>query len=205
MEIGNALSGATTGASVGSLFGPVGTGIGALAGGALGLFGSKKKKKKTISTFDPQQQDLYNKYMQGINGQGQFADLYNFNAGAANQNFDANVARPANRNFQENIIPSITGQFRGQNLQNSSYLGESLGKAGRDVQEGLNAQRSNYLYQGEQAANQRRSGGIDKLLNTQTFAQDASRDPGSAIDQILNVAGPAAGEWFADYIKTKRG
>lgn len=210
-DLGSAATGALTGAATGSIFGPIGTGVGAVVGGTAGLFGSKKKKKKKpnrISTLDPQQQALYDDSIQGLQGKGQFADLYNFNPEQANAVFDANVSRPAYRNFNENVIPSITGQYRKGNLMNSSYSAEALSRAGRDVQEGLDAQRSAALYQGSQDALNRKTQGIDRLLNTQTFAYENPEDtsPGG-VDQILNKLGPMAGDWFADYLKqnTQRG
>jgi hypothetical protein len=57
---GDTVSGATTGFSFG---GPVGAGIGGLAGFAKGLFTRKKKKKKKISTLDKNQQDPLAIYM----------------------------------------------------------------------------------------------------------------------------------------------
>lgn len=204
---GGAVSGAASGASIGSIIPGVGTAIGGAVGGIIGgisgLFGSKKKKKpKKRSTLDPQQQSLYNDYISSIRGEGPMKDMYKFDAGGYNDVFDKTVGRAANRNFQENIVPTITGQFRSNNLQNSSYAGESLSRAGRDVQENLDAQRSANVFQGQQQANQNRQNAINGILGTQTFAYDK---PGAqapnAIDQILGSVGPAAGEWFADYLK----
>lgn len=200
-DFGSGASGAISGAAAGSSFGPIGTAAGGLIGGLTGLFGSKKKKKKRISTLDPQQQGLYNDYVSSIRNQGPFSDLYNFDSEGYNKVFDQNVSRPANRNFQENIIPSITGQFRNNNLMNSSYTGEALSRAGRDVQENLDAQRSANIFQGQQQANSNKQNAINNVMNTQTFAYQ--KPNGSSIDQILSTAGPAAGEWFADFLKKK--
>jgi len=203
--VGSAISGAISGASAGSAFGPWGTGIGAIAGGIGSLFGSKKKKKKPnkiFSTLDPQQQGLYKDYVNSIRGKGPFGDLYNFDAEGYNNVFDQTIGRPAYRNFQENIIPGITGQYRQNNLMNSSYSGEALSRAGRDVQEGLNAQRSANVFSGQQQANANKQNAINNIMNTQTFAYEK---PGpskpSTIDQILGSVGPQAGEWLADYLK----
>lgn len=199
-DFGSALGTAATGAATGSLFGAPGTIAGAGLGFVSGLFGSKKKKKKKpkpISTLDPQQQGLYDEYVNGLRGQGPMAGQYNFDANAANQNFDLNYSRPAYRNFRENIIPDITSQFRNRNTQNSSYAGQALARAGRDVQESLDAQRSNYLYQGEQNAFNRRQKGVENALGTTTFDyQTPAPQQKSGIDQILNSLGPAAGEWL---------
>lgn len=205
--LSGATSGGLTGASIGSAIPGVGTAIGglggALIGGIGGLFGKKKKKRpRQLSTFDPQQQELYNQYTQALRGQGPLANIYGYDANAANQNFDANVSRPAYRNFQENIVPSITGQFRSGGLQNSTYLGQALSRAGRDVQENLDALRSNTMFQGQQNSNLQRQSGIENALNRQTFANQrpTERAP-SMLDQILGQAAPAAGDWFADFIR----
>jgi hypothetical protein len=192
-----AASGAVSGATIGSTFGPWGAAIGGLAGGALGLFGKKKKKKpKPISTLDPQQQKLYNDYIAGIRGEGPFSNLYNFDTEGYNKVFDQTIGRQANRNFQENTIPGITGQFRGSNLMNSSYTGEALSRAGRDVQENLDALRSQNVFQGQQEAQRARRAGITDVLGTHSVPQEKK----GILDQILGQVGPAAGEYLGGYL-----
>ncbi len=205
---GSGISGAASGAAMGSFLGPVGTAGGAILGGVMGLFGGKKKKKKPkqISTLDPNQQALYKDHMDGLRGQGQFADLYKYDAEGANANFDQNVSRPAYRNFQENIIPGITGQFRSQNLMNSSYTGEALGRAGRNVQENLDAQRSNMIFNGQQNANNNRMNGVQNALNMQTMAyQKPGPQNPSTLDQILGSLGEHSGQYLADYFSKGSG
>jgi hypothetical protein len=176
-----------------------------VAGGLLGLFGrSKKKKPKRISTLDKTQQGIYNQYAQGLQGKGQYADMFNFDPNAARQNFNQMYAQPAYRQFQEEMIPGITGQFRGGNLQNSSYLGGALSKAGSDVQKNLDAQLANMLYQGQQDSVNRRINGINNLLNMQTFAYQQPQQ--SAGDQVfgslMDIGGKAAGAYFNNKFAT---
>ena len=209
-----ALSGAASGAMIGSVVPGVGTAIGAVAGGLFGglggLFGGgnkKRKKLKKLSTLDPQQQALYNDYISSIRGEGPMAGMYKFDEEGYNKVFDQTIGRHAYRNFNENVIPGITGQFRGGNIGNSSYTGESLSRAGRDVQENLDALRSQNIFQGQQQALDRKQSAIQGALNTQTFAYHdpnsgaISGGGGGGIDSILNSVAPAAGEWFADYLK----
>lgn len=200
---GTAVGGALTGAAAGSSFGPIGTGLGALAGGVAGLFGSKKKRTKKprrVNTFDPQQQELYNQYVGSLRGEGPFKDMYNFDAEGYNNVFDQTTSRPAYRNFQENIVPQITGQFRQGNLMNSSYAGESLARAGRNVQENLDAERSRNIFAGQQQSQANKQNAINNILGQKTFDyQQRSNSPG--IDQILNTTAPAVGEWFANYLR----
>ncbi len=197
-------SGAVTGAAAGAPLGPLGIAGGAIIGGAAGLFGGgkkKKKKPKIFSTLDPQQESLYKDYVKSLRGKGPLKDLYNFDTEGYNDVFDKTIGKPAYRNFQENIIPGITGQFRSEGLMNSTYAGQSLSRAGRDVQENLDAQRSANIFQGQQNAQNARQSGVENALNRQTFSygQPEAKTP-STIDQILNKGGPAAAEWFADYL-----
>ncbi len=194
-----ALSGAATGFAIG---GPWGAAAGGLIGGAAGLFGSKKKKRKKISTLDPQQQALYNDYVKSIRGEGPFSDMFNYDVEGANANFEKNVSRPAYRQYRENVIPSITGQFRNNNIGNSSYTGEALARTGRDVQENLDAQRSNMIFQGQQQANQNRLAGMNTILGTKTF--DYQEPGGNSIDNILNQVGPEAGKYVFNYLAYQR-
>lgn len=202
----SALSGAASGAAAGSAFGPWGAAAGGVIGGVAGLFGSKKKRTKKprrIGTFDPQQQELYNQYVGSLRGEGPFKDMYNFDAEGYNNVFDQTTARPAYRNFRENVIPNITGQYRQGNLMNSSYSGEALARAGRDVQENLDALRSQNIFSGQQQANANKQNAINSILNQKTFGfQDRQQSQG--IDSVLNAAAPAVSQWFADYLNNSR-
>lgn len=206
-DVGTGLSGGLSGAGTGfALGGPVGAGIGFLTGATTGFFKKKKPKKpKPMSTLDPQQQQLYNEYIASLRGEGPHSSLFKYDSDTANANFDQNVGRPAYRNFQENIIPGITGQFRKGNIGNSSYTGEALSRAGRDVQENLDALRSDMQFQGQQQANINKQNAINSLLNmqTQAYQKPGAQQP-STIDQILNSFGPIAGDMFADAVKDWR-
>ncbi len=204
VDYGNVASGVLAGAATGSAFGPIGSAVGGLGGGLLGLF-SKRKKKKKISTLDKNQTDLYDKYTQGINGKGDFAGLFNFDSKSASDLFTKTTAQPAYKNFKENVIPGITGQFRGGNLQNSSYLAGALSKAGTDVQTNLDNQLAQMLHKGQEDSVNRRINGLNGILNMQTFAYEKPQN--TAIDNATQAfaggAGQVAGNKFAEYLKPK--
>ena len=122
--------------------------------------------------------------------------MFNFDEKAATDNFNTSYAQPAYQNFQENVVPTITGQFRGQNLQNSSYLGGALGKAGTDVQRDLNAHMSNMLYQGKQGAIDRRLQALQHSLGVQTFAYQQPQ--GNSFDAALGGLTQGAGQILAN-------
>ena len=193
-SVSGAASGAATGGSIGGLPGAV---VGGIFGAATGLFGKKKKKRK-ISTFDKKQQQINDLQGQGLLGQGPLADLYNYNPQEANAVFDKTIANPAYRGFQENIVPTITGQFRSEGLQNSSYAGDALSKAGRDVQEMLDARRAEYLYGEQNNARTARRQGIENYQNRSTQAWDAN-NPSMDITDIINSIPKEAIAGVRDY------
>lgn len=197
-DFGGGLGGAASGAAVGSAFGPVGAAIGGVAGGLLGLFGRKKKKPKRLSTLNKDQEALMNKYSQGVQGQGPLSGLFDYNPQDTRDVFTKTYAQPAYQQYQENIVPGITGQFRGGNLQNSSYLAGALSKAGVDVQRNLDAQLSNMIYQGQQDSVNRRINAINNILGTQTFAyQKPQQTAGQqAFSSLMDVGGKSAGSYF---------
>jgi hypothetical protein len=192
---GSGISGGASGAASGfAAGGPIGGVIGGVAGLFGGLFGgSKKKKKKKISTLDKNQQKINESQFQSLNGEGPWADLYNYDPEKANAVFDQTIGNPAYRNFQENVVPKITGSFRSNGLMNSSYAGDALSKAGRDVQESLNGQRTKYLYDTENAAKGSKQNAIENYQNRQTFAYDQAAPSGGGgfnIDSILQSITP---------------
>jgi hypothetical protein len=199
---GSGASGAASGAATGfSVGGPAGAVVGGVAGLFGGLWGgNKKKKKKKLSTLDKNQQGLHDEQYQAFHGEGPLADLYNYDPEKANAVFDQNIGNPAYRNFSEQIVPKITGAYRSQGLMNSSYSGDALSKAGRDVQENLNAKRSEYMYNQENQAKQNKINSLENYQNRQTFAYDDSPNQGGGnwMDNILNSISPGGLSKFTE-------
>jgi hypothetical protein len=206
-DFGNFLGNVAGGAGAGSAAGPWGTALGGVAGAVYSLFsggGKKKNKKKKLSRFDENQAKLYQQKYDALQGKGPLGDIYSHNPEKANKNFDLNYDAPATRNWLETKVPEITGQYRKNNTFNSSYSGEALARSGRDLQEGLNAKRYDYLYKGEENAKANKRDSIDKLLSMQTFDYDDSKGGGNFIDELIETGGKDAGKWFVDFLK-KRG
>ena len=203
-DFGAGLSGAGTGAVYGGSFGGP---IGALVGGGIGALGGffgGAKKDKNVSTFDPKQKELYEQRSQALQGGGgPLADVYGqFNPTAMRNYYEQSYAKPAYKEFQENVVPTITGAFRGKNLQNSSYLGGALAKAGTDVQGNLNSQMANLLYQGEQSQQTRRANALDQILGLQTQVHE--RQQPSIFDNLLAGLTGQAGDLLGDYLKKRQ-
>lgn len=158
--------------------------IGALLGGFAGSGGSYKK----VSRFDKDQRDLFSLLKEAIQGGGgPFGDLVSpFDEEAAGERFEQGVARPALDQFREQIIPQITGQFRGQNLGESSYLGQGLSREGSRLESDLAAAKANQLFQGREAGLERRLKALQNYLGTQTFDYMPKTN---TLDNILKGAG----------------
>lgn len=192
----NALGGASVGFGIG---GPIGGVAGGLIGGISSLFGNKKKKKKTISAFDPRQQQLNQYQFDSILGKGPLADLYNYDPEAANKVFDLNVARPAYRDLQEKAIPSVTGQFRSHGLMQSSYAGDAVGRLVRDTQENLDAKRAEYQYGEQRGARDAKRNAVENYQNRNTFAYESGEKPFD-IGAIINSLSPSNIQQFKDVL-----
>jgi len=142
------LGGAGTGAAIGSMFGPIGTGVGAgvgaLAGGLGGLFGGGKKGGvQQAQRFNPAQQNA----LQLLLGQGS-QGLQNPYAGFED------ISNYANKQFQENIVPSLAERFTsmGNGALSSPAFASQLGQAGSGLAEALAALRAQYGQQNQQNA-----------------------------------------------------
>ncbi len=201
-----ALGGASTGAAIGSIVPGIGTAAGAVAGGLFGgiagLFGNKKKKKKkTVSTFDKRQSGLNKQQHSAILGKGPLADLYNYDPESANEVFDQTKARKAYRDLNEKVIPGLTGQFRKEGLMNSSYAGDAIAKLNRDVQENLDSLRSDYLYNEQKDARNAKRNAVEGLQNRSTFAYDTAATQGGGFDinRVLSSITPEMIEQSKNY------
>lgn len=204
-QFGSAASGAASGAAAGSSVLPgVGTVVGGILGGVAGWFGGKKKKKKKkISTLDEDQKKLNKAQHQSIFGEGPLADLYNYDPEKANEVFDKTIGRYAYRNLHEKSIPELTGQFRNKGLMQSSYAGDAVGKLVRDVQESLDAQRAQTLYNEQKEARGAKRNAVENLQNRQTFAyeqQNPSKSSGNVMDLINPENLDKVGDFAVKYL-----
>lgn len=105
------------------------------------LFG-KGEKTEQFQRFNPQQQDVLNRLLEG--GEGQLGDAFGYLQGILGNNPEAfeKFAAPSRRSFEENTIPTIAERFSGLNAQKSSAFPQALGKAAAGLEENLSAQRA---------------------------------------------------------------
>lgn len=110
------------------------------------LFG-KGEKTEQFQKFTPQQQDIFGQLLGGA-GQ-QLPQAFEFLSSILGQDPEAisKFEAPTRRAFEEQTIPSIAERFTGAGAQKSSAFGQQLGKAGKDLEEGLAAQRGNMSFQ----------------------------------------------------------
>ena len=81
--------------------------------------------------------------------------LQPFAGGQFNQQVGGPLAAFANRNFQQNTIPSITGQAGAAGVARSSGLTDALTQAGVDLNLGLSAQLAPFAFGAQQSGLQR--------------------------------------------------
>ena len=107
------------------------------------LFG-KGSKTKTKPIYNPQQRNVLDQLLGGLQGQlpQGLQNLQNI-LGGDEASFKAFEA-PARRGFEQQTLPTIAERFTGQfgtGSQQSSAFGQALGTAGRELEENLFAKR----------------------------------------------------------------
>lgn len=188
-DIDQIIKGATGGAAAGSAIPFLGSAMGGILGGLGGLFGGKKRYKQQTTLTGNQQQANKDQFGSFYN-QGPFADLYNYNPEMANTVFDQTRFNPAMRNWNEGIVPKITGQFRGDNMMQSSYAGDALARSGRDLTETLEGQRNQYLYGLESEARSAKRKALEDYQNRSMFKYDTNPQQNTASQVVDALSDP---------------
>lgn len=160
--------------------------VGGVIGLTKGFFGKKKRKK---SHLEKRQKQLNKDQYSAFQGEGPLADLYNYDPEKANEVFDKTIGRYAYRDLHERAIPEVTGQFRNKGLMQSSYAGDAIAKLTRDVQESLDAQRAQTLYNEQKEARQAKRQGIEQYQNRSApVKQQKTSGGGFDVGNIVNIA-----------------
>ncbi len=144
---GGAAAGAGSGALAGSALGPWGTAGGALVGGLSGLFSGNKDKTRQIPTQTKEQQEylrnILSQLQQGGIGQnyGQATD-YLSQMMSGDPEAYARFAAPHMTQFEQQTVPMLAERFAGMTgpfgrPTDSSGFGQALGSAGGQLQSNL--------------------------------------------------------------------
>jgi hypothetical protein len=142
------------GTAAGSFGGPIGSGIGGTLGALLPhlvhkLSGSTNKGKqgKSVTGYDFNQ----NPDVQNIRKLWE-ASPYNkpFNAEESNQNFNTQIADPANKYYQEKIRPGIESKYSNPDTTGGSALRNAINSGAEDLGGSLGEMRSKYLQNAQQ-------------------------------------------------------
>jgi len=185
------LTGAGTGATIGSAFGPIGTGVGAglggLIGGGAGLFGAgagTESRTQQFQKYTPAQQNILNQLL----SRG-FSGLNNPTEG-----FDP-IENRARTQFQTQTIPSLAERFTalGGNERGSSAFQGALGSAASGLEEALAALRAQYGMQNRQLALSELGLGLTPQFENAYFRQQ----PGG-FESFLTAAAPGFSKYATE-------
>lgn len=220
MNFGAGLSGALSGAGLGSSFGPVGSAIGAGIGGLAGLFGSgSAPKMKKYATMSKDQQRLFNDklnnplensplYQQGATS---LRDILNMDP-----NYTSRLEAPLLRKFEQEIAPGIAERYAAQGTGggalSSSGFNQAMARGVENLGQDLGAQRASLL---QNAINQALSfsqapyQSALQYAQTPTFAygmQPAQEGVAPGLFQTAgSIFGPSAGKFFANKFNSPAG
>lgn len=142
-----------------------------------GLFGGQKE-----TPIQGQQRNIIELLMQGLSGEGPFADLFKNDEAF----FQKSYVEPALSQFENKIAPQIQQQFIQSGLQRGSGLDSALTQAGIDMNQLLSQLRG----QMQQGAQNRASSAISHILGQNAGVPEQSL--GEKLGQSL--AGYASGQ-----------
>ncbi len=105
--------------------------------------------------------------------------------------FNQGVAQPAQKFYEQNIIPSIKSQYSSPSAVNGSALSQALAQSGQELAQGLGGFRQNYLLQqqGQHAQGQ-----------LQSIAQSLGLSQARA-SQTQPIIQEAQSGWLQDFLK----
>lgn len=177
-------AGATTGAGIGSVFGPWGTAGGAAIGGLAGGFLGGESSEET--SMQKTKRELVDQLLGSLNGQGPYSDLFTANEA----DFQRSFADPARARFKNQTAPQIQQAYIASGQQRGTGLEDTLARAGVSMDDMLNQNYLNY----QQGAQNRKTNAIGNILNQDkgadnptSFASEyfGSDQFGGDLDRIL--------------------
>jgi len=165
-----------------------------------GILGGKKERVMETPRYTPQQEAVLNQLLSG--GQQQLPQGFEFLSNILSQSPEAMSAfeRPALRQFEEQILPTIAERFTGgfgTGSNKSSAFGQQLGAAGAGLAENLQAQRAGLGFKGLDQLLRILSGGLGERTErtfrpgSPGFLEGILGGTSQAIGQGLGQAGSA--------------
>lgn len=146
---------------------------------------SNQSPKET--KIQKQQRRLIDQLIDGLGGQGDFANLFETDPEAFKKSFED----PAMAQFQNRTAPGIQQQFIASGLQRGTGLDDSLTRAGVDMQSMLNSEYMKFL-----------QGGLDRKQNMLSgiLNQGAGVAPGLSTGEaaMQGASGYLTGDSFAN-------
>ena len=172
-------------------------GFGALGGAAFNRL-NKTRKPKKVSLLDDRQENILELLNQAAQGQGPFAGLTQTDPEQTAGFFNEAVAQPLINQFNEEILPGITGQFRGKGLGQSTFAGQAAARAGEGLERTLASQLANQQFAQLNQGNQNLMSILNTILDKQTsgFQQPQLSPLDQMLGQLLNLGTQAAGKAF---------
>jgi hypothetical protein len=195
MDWGSVGSGAVSGASTGSIFGP----WGAAAGGVLGalgggIFGGKDKKPKikNYPLYNPEQMKLIGSYNQGASELNPEAFDYIKSILSNDPKAFEDFERPMMEQFNTRTVPQLAERFSGIGARDSSAFNQSLAQAGRGLSGDLATMRANL-----------RDSAMNKLMQYNNLALTQTTSPymQEGKQSALNAMVPGAATNLANAAK----
>lgn len=151
------------------------------------LFGGKDKIKKASKT-NPMQDQLMALIQEGLSkGTGPFAELL---GGFNKEQFDEGVAKPAMKNFEENILPQLNEKFISGNQVLGTGMQRAQMKAGTDLQ----SQIASLMYEAQQGQKQNQLAGVNALLGKDTVENVYKKGNGGAVQGMIQGFAEGAGK-----------
>lgn len=132
------------------------------AAGSIGS-GLLGRRKGTETGEQKRDRAIIDQILQGISGEGQFADLF----GADEDIFNRLYGDPARSRFQNQTAPQIQQEFIASGQQRGTGLEDTLTRAGVDMDTLLNQQFGQF----QQGAQDRQASALSGILGQRTGAQ----------------------------------
>lgn len=152
----------------------------------------KQPEYKQVSAISPEEKQFLDLINQAVSGTGPLAGLGQYNPAETASRFNQAVAQPLITQFNEEILPGITGQFRGAGLGRSTFAGQAAARAGEGLERQLSSGLAQYQTSQQNQANQNLLNLLNLYLGKEQTALQAPQP--STAEKALLASILAAGQ-----------